>query len=107
VTQERLGEEEDQRLAELPVHLTSEDVEYVGRAGKVGDLHVTVLVLTLELLGRWENPWVFVAQLQVSLHSSTAVFWTLTIVTVRKREDKSGSLQPLDFTTSDELIDDN
>jgi len=107
VTEERLGKEKNKGLAELSVHLTSEDVEDVGRAGEVGDLHVAVLVLAVEFFRRWEDSWVFVHQLQVTLHSSTAVFRTLTVVTVRKREYESRALKPLDFTTCNELIDDD
>lgn len=50
VTQQGLGEEDDQRLAELTVDLAAEDVEEVGRSGHAGNLHVAILVLAVELV---------------------------------------------------------
>jgi hypothetical protein len=47
VAEERLGEEEDKRLAELAVHLTSENVEQVRWLRAVRNLHVAVLVLAV------------------------------------------------------------
>jgi len=50
VTQEELGEEEDERFSELAVHLPSQNVEEVCGRGQICYLHVAVLVLALELL---------------------------------------------------------
>ena len=84
VAQQRLGEEDDQRLTELAVHLATEDVEQVGRSGHVGDLHVAVLVLAVELVCRREDAGLLVAKLQPALHTTGRVLRTLAIVTVRQ-----------------------
>jgi len=73
VTEKGLGEEQDQgchwsqskstinrhglllTLSELPVHLSTEEMEDVCRSGAVCDLHVAVLVLTIELIRRRED----------------------------------------------------
>lgn len=69
---------------ELPVHLAAEYVEEIGRGGHVGDLHVAILVLTIKgVLGR-EYTRIFVAQLEISLHPSGRMLWTLTIIAVRE-----------------------
>ena len=51
----------------MTVHLSSEDMEQVRRCGHVGKLHVAILVLALQLLGRWEDPRIFVAELKIAL----------------------------------------
>ena len=106
VTEKSLGEEGDQGLAELTVHLATENVEVVGGSGAVGDLHVAVLVLTVEGLGAGEDTRVLVTELQEALHTSRGVLRTLTIVTVGHGHDKTGTLEPLDLTGSDELVND-
>lgn len=58
-----MGIERRRTLSELPVHLPSKNMEQVGRRGHVCNLHIAVLVLAVELIRRWENPGVFVAQL--------------------------------------------
>jgi hypothetical protein len=57
-------------LAELSVHLSSQDVEQIRRRGHVSNLHVAVLMLTIELVGGREDARVFVAKLEVSLHTA-------------------------------------
>jgi hypothetical protein len=106
VAEERLGEEDDERLAVLAVQLSAESVEQVGGRGEVGNLHVTVLVLTDEFLTSGELSGVLVTELEVSLKTSRGVLGALTIVTVGQRHDKTCSLHPLNFTRSDELVDD-
>lgn len=106
VTQQRLGEEEDQRLAELTVDLATEDVEQVGRGGHAGNLHVAVLVLTVQLVSLGVRTGLFVAKLEPTLHASGRVLRTLAIVTVRQGHNQTRTLQPLGFTRGDELIDD-
>jgi hypothetical protein len=106
VTKQALAEEGDERLAELSVHLATKNVEVVGRSGAEDDLHVAVLVLAVELLGRWEDAWVLVTELEETLHTAGTVLWTLTIVSVREVHDKTRSLQPLDFSRGNKLIDD-
>lgn len=107
VSQQRLGEEKNQRLSKLSVHLTTQQVEQVGRGGWVRNLHIAVLVLSVKLLWGWEHTLVFVTHLQVSLDSTGGVLWTLTVVTVRQGQDETGSLLPLGLTTGNELIDDD
>lgn len=63
VTQQALAEERDQRLAELSVHLPTEDVERVGWGSADTYLHVAILVLAVKPLWRWEDTRVFVAEL--------------------------------------------
>jgi len=106
VTEKRFGEEDNEGLAVLAVHLAAENMEQVGRRGHVGDLHVAVLVLTDKLLTSGEITGILVAELKVSLETSRRVLGTLTIVTVGQRHDKTGSLHPLDLTRSDKLVDD-
>lgn len=93
-------------LAELAVHLSAQDMEQVGWGGHVSDLHVTVLVLALELLSSWEDAWVLAGELKVTLHAARGVLWSLTIISVWKRHDKTGPLHPLDLTGGNELIND-
>ena len=42
-------------FSELSVHLSSQNVEQVGRRGHVRDLHIAVLVLPFELVCRRED----------------------------------------------------
>lgn len=84
VSKERFGEEEDEGFAELAVHLSAKDMEHVGRLRQIRNLHVAVLMLAVKLVGRWEDAWVFIAELEVALHTSGGVLGTLSIVTVRQ-----------------------
>ena len=86
--------------------LATEHVEHVGRASHVDDLHVAVLMLAVQLVLGWVLPGFLVAKLQPPFHSPRRVLRTLAIVTVGQREDKAGTLQPLGFTSSDELVND-
>lgn len=79
-------------------------MEHVGWLRKVSDLHVAILVLTVELVRGWEYAWIFVAELEIPFHTSGGVLRTLTIVTMGQAHDQTGSLQPLHFTRSDELV---
>lgn len=81
-------------------------MEQVGRGGHVGNLHVAVLVLALQLfLGR-EHAGLLVTELQPTLHSTGRVLRTLSIITVRQRDNQTRALQPLSFTGSNELVND-
>jgi hypothetical protein len=91
-------------LAELAVHLATEDVEDVGRLSHVDNLHVAVLVLAVQLVSTGEHARLLVAKLQPALHTTGRVLRTLAIVTVGQRDNQAGTLQPLGFTSSDELI---
>lgn len=93
-------------LAELAVDLATDHVEHVGRASHVDNLHVAVLMLAVQLVLGWVRPGFLVAKLQPPFHSSRRVLRTLAIVTVGQSEDKAGTLQPLGFTSSDELVND-
>jgi len=93
-------------LAELAVNLATQHVEHVSRAGHVDNLHVAVLVLTVELVLRGVHTRLLVTELQPTLHPARRVLWTLAIVTMRQRKDKTGTLQPLRFTSSNELVND-
>jgi hypothetical protein len=107
VTQKRLGEEQNERLAELAVHLATKQVEVVRRLGAVGDLDVAILVLSVKLIGRREDAGVLVDELQVALHACRRVFWSLTVVSMRQAHHEAGALEPLDLTGGDELINDD
>lgn len=93
-------------LAELSVHLSAQNVEQVRWRGHVSDLHVAVLVLALELLRSWEDTWVLRGQLKITLHAARGVLWSLSIISVWKGHNKTGTLHPLNLTGSDELIND-
>ena len=72
----------------------------------VDDLHVAVLVLTLDLLRCGVDMRVVVTQLQEPLDTSTRVLWALTIEAMRQAHDKTSALQPLPLSRGDELVDD-
>ena len=81
-------------------------MEQVRWRGHVGDLHVTVLVETIQLLGAWVDAGLLVGELEVTLHTAGRVLGSLSVISVGKGHDKSRSLHPLDFSGSDELIND-
>lgn len=93
-------------LAELAVDLATQDVEQIARGGHIGNLHVAVLVLAVELVGGGVDTRLLVAELQPTLHSARRVLRTLAIITMGQRQNKTGTLKPLGLSGSDELIDD-
>jgi hypothetical protein len=93
-------------LAELAVHLATDNVEDVGRLSHADNLHVAVLVLAVQLVSTGEHARLLVAKLQPALHTTGRVLRTLTIVTVGHGDNQAGTLQPLGFTGGDELIND-
>jgi hypothetical protein len=93
-------------FTELTVDLTAQNVEQVGRRSHADDLHVAVLVLTIKLVWGREDTRLFIRQLQPTLHTTGRVLGTLAVVAVRQRDNQAGTLQPLDFTGSNELVDD-
>lgn len=105
VAEHGLGEGQDQRLAELAVDLATEDVEVLGRGGSVDDLHVAVLVLAGELLGRGVDVRVIIAQLEVTLNTRGRVLGALAVITVGEGHNETGTLEPLLLTRGEELID--
>ena len=56
------GELEQLTLSELSVHLSTENVEEVGRGCAVCDLHVAVLVLAVELVGCREDTGILICR---------------------------------------------
>lgn len=50
-------------FSELSVHLSSKNVEQICWSGHVCNLHVTILMLAVELVCRWEDSRLFVAKL--------------------------------------------
>lgn len=80
-------------------------MEQVRRRGHVGDLHVAVLVEAIQLVLAWVDTGLLVRELEVTLHTTGRMLGSLSVVSVGKGHDKSRSLHPLDFTGSDELID--
>ena len=100
-----LGRERRLTFTELAVHLPAEDVEQIRRRGHVGDLHVAVLVLTIQALLGGKDARVFVAELQVALHSARRVFRALAVVAVGQGQDETGPLEPLDLAGRNELVD--
>ena len=85
----RLAEERNERLSELPIHLSTQDVEAVSRSRADGDLHVTVLVLTIQFLRRWEDARILVTELEEAFHAARTVLRTLTVVAVWKVHDQT------------------
>lgn len=79
-------------FSKLAVNLSAENMEQVGRSGHVGNLHIAVLVLTIDLIWAWEDARILVAELEISLNSTRGMLGTLTVVTVRQRHDEAGSL---------------
>jgi hypothetical protein len=64
-------------------------------------MHITILVLPLNLGGI--DVWMVIAKLQEALYSGTRVFRALSIVTMW---ETTATLQPLAFSSCNELIDD-
>lgn len=93
-------------LAELAVHLATKNMEDVRGLSHADDLHVAVLVLAVQLVSRGEDARLLVAQLQPALHTAGGVLRALAVVTVGQRNNQTGTLQPLRFTSSNELIND-
>ncbi|KAH3659666.1 hypothetical protein OGATHE_005711 [Ogataea polymorpha] len=104
VSQQTLGEKQNQWFSELTVHLSPQNVEQRRWRRWVRNLHVAVLVLSLELLWGREVARILITKLQVSLESSRRMLRSLSIVTVGQREDNTGSLFPLGLTSSNELV---
>jgi hypothetical protein len=126
VTKEVLREEDDEGLAVVAVDLTTEGMavkrcrsvrmeekeeekkgneQDVGGNGGVDELHVAVLNLASLLVGVGEAEGVVVAELEETLDTGRGMFGTLTVITVRKRHDETGTLEPLALSGSDELVD--
>lgn len=69
-------------LSELTVHLSPQDVKEVGGCGHVDNLHVAVLVLTVELLWFREDPRILITELEVAFHPAGGMLRALAIIAV-------------------------
>ena len=90
----------------MTVYLSTEDVEQVGGGGHVGNLHVAVLVLSVNLVGGWVNARILIAKLEVTFQSAGRVLRALTVISMGQRHDETRSLNPFRFTRGNELIND-
>ena len=86
--------------------LATKNVEQIRGFSHVGNLHVAVLVLAIELALRGEETGVLIAELQPTLHSTRGMLRSLTVVTMGQVHNQTRSLEPLGFTSGDELVDD-
>jgi hypothetical protein len=93
-------------FSELTVDLSAENVEQIGWGRHAGDLHIAILVLTIQLVLAWEDPGLLIAQLEPPLHPARRVFWPLPIIPVGQRGYQAGPLQPFHLTRGDELVND-
>jgi len=100
-----LWSEDDERLAEVTLDLTSQDVEEVGRRGAVGNLDVDLLGMGDMILRESEH--VLIRELEEALRTTTAVLGALAFETVREEHGKAAHTEPLLLTRGDELIDDD
>ena len=87
--QHRLGRRDDQRPADRGDRLRAQQVEVLGRRGRVGDGHV--------VLG---------AQLQEPLDAGRGVVRALALVAVGEQQREPAALPPLGLAGADELVDD-
>ena len=88
VPQQALGRQDDQRFAEVPLHLPAKHVEHLGRGGGVDHLHVVVG-----------------AQLQEPLRPGGRVLRTLAFIAVWQEQGQTAVALPLHFSRGDELIE--
>lgn len=69
-------------LSKLTVHLSPQDVEEIGGCCHVDNLHVAVLMLTVELLWFREDPGILVTELEIAFHPSRGMLRALAIIPV-------------------------
>lgn len=92
--------------------LTTQDVEVIGRRGAVDDLKIGILDLTskvttskpLRFFNDWHLIWIFVRHLQKAFHSGTAVFGSLTVVSMRQQQHQTALTIPFRLSSNEELI---
>jgi len=82
VPQQGFRPERNEGFPEISVDLTSKYVEVVGWSRWVYNLHVAVLMLSLQLLWGRVYVRVVVAELEETLQSPARMFWTLPIVSM-------------------------
>jgi hypothetical protein len=108
VTEKRLGREDNQRLTDRTLNLTTENVEVVGSGGHVDDLPVSALDASLlELRVTREEGRIVVTALEEALHACGGVLSTLTFVAVGEEEDEAGLTVPLVFSGGHVVIEDD
>ena len=90
VAQQRLGRHENERLADVALDLSTQDVEVVRRRGAVGDLHV--------VLG---------AELEIALQTSRRMLRSLALIAMRQQADEARHAQPLALARRDELVEEH
>mmetsp|Transcript_24163 Transcript_24163/g.53761 ORF Transcript_24163/g.53761 Transcript_24163/m.53761 type:complete len:684 (+) Transcript_24163:256-2307(+) len=106
VPQQVLGRGDDQRLAEVPVHLSAQHVEVVRRRRHVHHLPVGALYLhALVLAHGGHDVGVLVHLLQEALQPARAVLSPLPHVPVRQEERQGALAHPLVLPRRDELVD--
>ncbi len=88
VPEQRFRSHQDQRLAELPVKLTAQDMEVVGRSRAVRDLDIVLR-----------------AHLQEALQTRGGMFRPLPFIAVRQKHHQARHAQPLALARGDELVD--
>lgn len=71
----------------------------------VNNLHITILMLPLDLLWRGEMKRMIITQLQEPLNPPTRMLRALSVIPMRKRNNQTSALQPLPLTRSNKLID--
>ncbi len=87
MAQQRLRRHHDERLAEVALHLATQNVEVVGRRRDVCHLHI-----------------VFRTKLEITFQTRRGVFRPLTFKTMRQKADETRHTQPLAFARRDELV---
>ena len=87
VPQQRFGRHQNERLAEIAVHLAAQDMEVIRRCGTIGD-----------------DPVVLSAHLQEPFKPGRAMFRPLAFVAMRQEHNQPRHAQPFAFARADELI---
>jgi hypothetical protein len=82
-------------------------MEVLGCAGWVAHSHVDFFLKFCNAHGFWRWVVASVSQLQISFDSARRVLWTLAIITVRQKHNKTVLHIPLGLTTCDELVNHN
>ena len=82
-------------------------MEVLGCAGWVAHSHVDFFLKFCNSYRFWRWVVASVSQLQISFDSARRVLWTLAIITVRQKHNKTVLDIPLGLTTCDELVNHN
>src|SRR6516225_2959184 len=87
---EALRRHQDQRLADLALELTAQDVKIVRRRGAIGDLHI-----------------VLAAHLQEALQARGGMLGALAFIAVGQQADEARHAQPFALAGGNELVEDD